>query len=142
MQFTASLTAGGNIPVCFPIKMSAAADFTALAVAAATDVPEGIAIDAQHGAPIPNASAYAAVSGDFFNYFGPGMICTVQVSSTAGVAANDLLIFDGSGPSTAGVTTASAVSSSSLVWLIAKALQAANAGEKVACRVLCVPYGA
>ena len=77
-------TASGNITVCRFVSISG--DFT-VAQSGADEAAIGISQAGAGAAPIPGASAYAAVSGDPIRVFGAGEVCELEVAEaiTAGM---------------------------------------------------------
>lgn len=81
--------AGGTIGTAVFVKVSTAADNTVLQCSSG-DRPIGISTPSQKLAPIPNASSYAAASGDPVTIFGLGDICNL-VAGSGGFTRGDLL---------------------------------------------------
>jgi len=94
---TPPLIAGDNIRTHRFIKLSAAADHTALE-ANAGEMTIGITTGASREAPQDGANTYAALSasGDSFEWRTPGQVALLQLD-TSGCAANDLLMSDADG---------------------------------------------
>lgn len=124
-----SLVAGGAIEAASFIKLSAAADYTALQ-AGSNERTFGITVDAAQAAPIPGASNDAAASGDLFRYFSVGDECLLQLGGT--VTRGDMVISDASG---FGVT-AGAYASATPQYVGAEAMESGVSGDKIRVRVI------
>lgn len=121
------LVAGGDIRPARFIKLSGAADYTALE-SDANERVFGISIDAAQDAPIPSADADAADDGDQFRYFSIGDECLLELGGT--VAAADLLKSDADGKGVVIATTGTTIQN-----IGARAIEAGVSGEKIRVQV-------
>jgi hypothetical protein len=100
-----NLIAGGNINPASFVKISTAADNTALQAAAATDLLIGVAQEGTHDAPgLTGSSAYAATAGKPIQIYGVGDTCLL-VLGTGGCTAGQFLTSDASGNGVAAAST-------------------------------------
>jgi len=117
-----SLISGGDIRQARFIKLSTAADHTALE----SDANErifGVSVDAAQDAPMPAADEDAAEAGDPFRYYGVGEECTVQVGS-GGITRGALLKSDADGKAVLAATTGA-----TMQWVAAEAIESASEDE-------------
>lgn len=119
-----NFVARGNISPCTIVKQDTATDFGVLACGA-NGAAIGIAQEGSKAAPIPSASALAAVSGDPIHIYGPGTNPLLLLGGT--VAAGDKIISDANG---AGVAVG-AYNSAAVQYVIAIAQEAGVSGEKI-----------
>lgn len=113
------LRAGGDIGTCRFIKVSTAADNTALE-ADAGEFVIGISTEAAKAAPTDGASTEAAESGDQFEWYGMGNVALLTIGS-GGCTRGDHLKSDADGQ---GVTASAGDKYGAI------ALESASAGEK------------
>jgi hypothetical protein len=125
-----SFLAGGTIAPARIVKLSTAADRTALQ-AAAGDLPIGVAQEGQKRSPgLPGSdTTIAAEAGDEFNVYGDGEVAVVEAG--AAVTRGDWLKSDANGKA---ITAAPA---SGIAYMLGRALQSAGgAGEKIKALIL------
>lgn len=133
MKVDPQLIAGGDIRPARFIKLSTAADHTALE-ADANERIFGVAVDAFQDAPMPGGDTDAAESGDAFRYYGVDDTCTVTVGS-GGVTAGALLKSDADGKAVLAATTGTTTQ-----WIAGEALEAASENELARIVVRSYPY--
>jgi len=121
--------AGGTIAPSSFVKVSTAADNTALQCSAATDVVLGIAQVGMKRTPglAGSDTAIAAQAGDVISIFSLGDVAPIQLG-TGGCTRGDLLTSDSSG---FGVTASTGNE------VGAQALQSGTVGAQVLSRILC-----
>jgi hypothetical protein len=128
------LLAGGNLNVMSFVKMSTAADNTALQ-AGANERIIGITEAGPQDAPgTSGATAYAAAAGQITTVYGLGNIVNL-VAGSGGWTRGDQLISDGSGH---GVTAAA--TGTTVQWVGAIALENAAAGEAGRVQIVLYPF--
>ena len=115
------LIAGGTIRRARFIKVSTAADHTALE-AGANERVCGVTADWAHDAPIDGSDINHALAGDNLTFYGVGETCIVTVGS-GGITRGDLLFSDAYGNAVTGITAAAGR------WISGEALESAAAGE-------------
>lgn len=114
--------AGGDINTSRFVKISTAADNTVLEADANEQIC-GVSSEAAQDAPIPGASALAAVSGDSVSVHPIGSIACVLVGS-GGVTRGANVKSDADGKAVLAATTGTTVQ-----WIAGTALETAAAGE-------------
>lgn len=119
---TIQFVAGGSITPASFVKVSTAADFTAL-IAGANDPVIGISSAAAHDAPISGASTTAAESGDSLEVHPIGSVALLTAGS-GGWTRGDELKSDSSGYGVTRATTGTTVQQVGAI-----ALESVAAGE-------------